>query len=69
MGLGPEDVKSGDEMYDLLGGDVPFILRKTDVDDEFRLVGDCYVHGVMDGQLWRETADGLELESVDGKLE
>ncbi|KAH8883498.1 hypothetical protein GQ53DRAFT_752968 [Thozetella sp. PMI_491] len=69
MGIGPANATTGDEVYDLMGGDVPFVLRPTSGENEFGLLGDCYVHGVMDGQLWRPNADGTWLESVDGSLE
>ena len=28
---------------------MPYILRSTAEDKEFQFVGDCYVHGIMDG--------------------
>ena len=40
----------GDEGCILFGGDVPYILRPTAEDKEFQFVGDCYVHGIMDGE-------------------
>jgi hypothetical protein len=45
----------GDEVYVLLGGDVPRILRPTAEDKEFQFVGHCYVHGIMDGEAVRPT--------------
>lgn len=40
----------GDKGCILLGGDVSYILRPTAEDKEFQFVGDCYVHGIMDGE-------------------
>jgi hypothetical protein len=52
----------GDHIYNLLGGDIPFVLRGSENPSEFMLLGDTYVHGIMDGELWRITADGNGLE-------
>ncbi|PMD29684.1 hypothetical protein L207DRAFT_444914, partial [Hyaloscypha variabilis F] len=32
-----------------LGGNVPFVLRARN-DSKYQLIGECYVHGVMDGE-------------------
>lgn len=56
--LGPEEAREGDVVFILLGCSVPLLLRKVDygsddsdeADDEHELVGECYVHGVMDGE-------------------
>ena len=48
MGLGPKDIKNGDIVSVLLGGQVPFILRK--LDDTYTLIGESYVHGIMNGE-------------------
>lgn len=55
IGMGPKDAKPTDKVYTLIGGEVPFVLRRTETHDEFRLVGESYVHGIMNGELW----DGL----------
>lgn len=49
LGLGPADVEEGDIVVVFLGVNVPFILRP--VRDKYALVGDCYVHGIMYGEL------------------
>ncbi|KAF2844661.1 HET-domain-containing protein [Plenodomus tracheiphilus IPT5] len=61
MGIGPTDTKTGDEIWILAGGNVPFILRPTSVDEETHspgsvhagehsLVGGAHLHGFMDGE-------------------
>lgn len=70
LGLGPQELEVGDEIWILGGGNVPVALRK-DIDpalhaadrevwdgdedeDPFltrELVGLCYVHGIMDGEV------------------
>lgn len=43
--------KSGDKVFVLRGSEVPFILRPCGLGREgFFVVGDCYVHGIMDGE-------------------
>ncbi|RSL58747.1 hypothetical protein CEP54_007648 [Fusarium duplospermum] len=57
MGLGPRFVQPGDIVAVLFGADIPYILRP--VEDHYILVGECYVHGIMDGELMDELPDTL----------
>jgi hypothetical protein len=62
LGLGPCGTSPGDEVYLISGSKVPFVLRKVEdletVSPEndsssypvYRVIGDCYVHGIMDGE-------------------
>ena len=52
FGIGPAELEEGDEIYILAGGKHPFALRPSfgTQPDTFELVGDCYVHGIMDGE-------------------
>jgi hypothetical protein len=54
MGFIPIDAEIGDVIALLEGGRVPYILRpKTGVDEGcYELIGDAYVHGIMDGEGW-----------------
>jgi hypothetical protein len=59
---------SNDGVFLLKGCSVPVILRELneDKDDEdqqdlhFRVIGDAYVHGIMQGELWEEASERLE---------
>jgi hypothetical protein len=60
VGLGPKNMREGDEVCILQGGRVPCILRgvrdKTREEesqsfDQWELVGECYVSGAMHGEL------------------
>ncbi|KAF4457702.1 heterokaryon incompatibility [Fusarium albosuccineum] len=64
LGIGPPDAQVGDEVWVLLCGNIPHILRpKPKATDEsaeaqdqrqcleFKYVGDAYVQGVMDGEV------------------
>jgi hypothetical protein len=56
--LGPMVMESGDIVCVLFGGKIPFCLRPWG--NHYLLVGECYVHGFMNG----EVVDGLEREYV-----
>ncbi|KAF1818395.1 HET-domain-containing protein [Dissoconium aciculare CBS 342.82] len=56
LGLVPQHTMVGDLVAVLPGCSVPFVFRKEGP-DRYSLVGECYVHDVMDGK-FMETATG-----------
>ena len=56
--LGPAVLKVGDVVCVLFGGKMPFCLRPWG--RHYLLVGECYVHGLMDGEAMKM----LEREEV-----
>ncbi|KUJ14857.1 uncharacterized protein LY89DRAFT_783924 [Mollisia scopiformis] len=57
IGLGPARMRAGDRLCALLGGQTPFILRKHISAPRFEVIGDCYTHGLMDGEamnMWKD---------------
>lgn len=60
VGLGPYFAQPGDLCVVFRGGFVPFIIRPGESDGKFRLIGECYVHGIMRGEL----ASMVERESM-----
>lgn len=52
LGMGPQSLKCGDEIWGLEGADVPFVLRRLD-EEKFRLVGEAFVFGAMHGEAVR----------------
>ncbi|TGO35541.1 hypothetical protein BHYA_0154g00030 [Botrytis hyacinthi] len=50
FGLFPLYAEEGDMVYVMDGCDVPYLLRQVDGEGRFRLVGECYVFGIMDGE-------------------
>ncbi|KAF2645476.1 HET-domain-containing protein [Massarina eburnea CBS 473.64] len=63
LGLGPAAMMSGDVVAVLFGGRVPFILRRVEGEDQgWRLVGECYVDGIMDGEVVEERRKGNGIE-------
>lgn len=59
IGVGPAELRINDCIYIVAGGKVPFVLRPSSSISNphtFELVGDCYVHGVMDGEAVNENS-------------
>lgn len=54
IGLGPIGMCRGDSIWILPGADVPFVLRPAR-DDNFSVVGEAYVHKIMDGEFFEFT--------------
>ncbi|KAG4436464.1 hypothetical protein IFR05_008049 [Cadophora sp. M221] len=63
-GLAPMSIEGGDVVCVALGYGLPFILRRT-VNGEFTFVGECYVHGVMEGELGIEEGGSWSAESCE----
>jgi hypothetical protein len=63
--LGPPSVQPGDKVFLLEGGRTPYILRKGDggAEPTYEFLGDCYVHGIMHGEMWTEEFKS-NLESI-----
>ncbi|KAK0662480.1 heterokaryon incompatibility protein-domain-containing protein [Cercophora samala] len=53
LALVPHDTQVGDDVSLLAGGRSPFVVKRTRCNG-FKLVGDCYVDGIMEGEAWRE---------------
>jgi hypothetical protein len=53
IGTGPLYMKVGDHIVAVHGGDVPYVLRHVGgpTEGKFRLIGGCYVDGIMFGEL------------------
>lgn len=49
LGLGPQHLQADDVVSIIQGAVTPFILRPTG-DGRYQLVGEAYVHGIMDGE-------------------
>lgn len=58
VGSGPPWMSNNDVVCIIHGADTPFLIRKSPTSDDgkvvYTLVGECYVHGMMNGE-------GLEL--------
>jgi hypothetical protein len=49
VGLGPRGMAEGDVVCVLFGGRIPYLLRPAE-DERYSLIGEIYVHGIMDGE-------------------
>jgi len=52
VGMVPGIAEAGDFIVLLRGGRLPFVVRRQGAEWEF--LGDCYVHGITDGEAWEE---------------
>jgi hypothetical protein len=50
LGTGFSGMMAGDVVCILFGGNVPYILRPTDIEGQYILIGECYVKGLMQGE-------------------
>ena len=50
LGLGPGDAREGDMICVLHGGPVPFLLHQHPTQSYQNFIGECFVHGMMNGE-------------------
>jgi hypothetical protein len=50
FGIGPERLQTWDTVAVLFGGKTPYVLTAA-ADSCFKFLGECYVHGIMDGEV------------------
>jgi hypothetical protein len=62
FGLVPKDAGRGDTICVLWGGQMPFVLRQEN--GYYVLVGECYVHGKMDGEVMKDVKAGKLREEI-----
>ena len=60
MGLAPKGTLPNDEVVLFFGAHVPFIIRASK-DGGWKLIGECYVYGIMFG----EAMEGLDMEKSE----
>jgi hypothetical protein len=48
--LGPAGLQRGDTLAVIYGAEIPFVFRKNS-NGQYRLIGESYVDGVMDGEV------------------
>jgi len=59
LGLGPKSARVGDEVWFLQGGKIPFLLRRMS-NGNSELVGEAYVHGHMQGEIFSKAGFRVE---------
>lgn len=53
MGIAPHATQAADIVCVFFGGQVPHIMRDTG-EGHYELVGECYIHGIMDGEAFED---------------
>lgn len=56
--VGPDAMQQGDQIVVLFGGKTPYVVRREK--GQWLLLGECYVHGLMNGETLKE--EGLKEE-------
>ena len=54
FGMGPGDLRVGDLVVILFGGQAPFVLRRKPNPGRYSFVGACYIHDIMHGEAVHE---------------
>ncbi|MCJ1378393.1 hypothetical protein MMC17_001491 [Xylographa soralifera] len=62
IGIGPHDLQKDDVVVIILGADMPFVLRARG--DIYQLIGCSYVHGAMNGQLFKSKVHELRTFAI-----
>lgn len=62
IGVAPLDSRRGDEVWIIHGCNIPVLLRKAD-EDYREIVGECYVHGLMYGEVMQDLETGRRTAS------
>ncbi|KAK3614242.1 WD repeat-containing protein jip5 [Elasticomyces elasticus] len=57
----PHDTHPGDCVGIFAGAPFPFVLRPAG-DNEYEMLGDAHIEGMMKGEVWPEAADDPSLE-------
>ena len=63
IGLGPAETKEGDEIVVFFGAATPFVVRRDESGQQWRLVGSAWVQGLMGGEAME--GEGKEGEWFD----
>ena len=57
VGIVPDAAREGDLVCVFYGGCVPFILREVEGRGCYRLIGEAYVYGLMEGEGFRDIGE------------
>ena len=63
MGMLPWATETNDIIYVFLGAKTPFVVRPNS-QGQYRLVGECYIHGLMNGETSKMPDFGDRLEDI-----
>jgi hypothetical protein len=60
IGQGPPGVQVGDIAAIIHGAEVPFLFRRYL--EKYQIIGEAYIHGIMDGEFMESDADFMEFD-------
>ena len=63
MGMLPQASDEGDIVCIISGGKTPFVIR-PDGNGAYRLVGECYLHGLMNGEFMDQPDWGKNIKDI-----
>lgn len=58
IGMVPCRARKGDQVWVLLGCSIPLVLRRWEHKEGFQVIGECYLHGYMNGEVQEESGVG-----------
>jgi len=69
LGLVPQRSLDGDTICIFLGAETPHIIRPCEGDDGrqssvYQLVGECYIHGIMDGEILKKPYETHQIHLI-----
>jgi len=65
IGMAPCRVQKGDQIWVLLGCSIPLVLRKCEGEQSYQVIGECYLHGFMNGEALEDLRSGsVKVEDV-----
>ncbi|OGM44113.1 hypothetical protein ABOM_007286 [Aspergillus bombycis] len=65
VGIVPKNTQTGDRIAVFHGSVVPFIIRKTETPDgHYRVIGECYIDGMMHGEYMDSSGQCLDISLV-----
>jgi hypothetical protein len=59
----PKNARNGDIICVLFGGEVPYLLRLSGR-GFYRVIGECYVHGIMHGESLSHDTEVVEFQLI-----
>ena len=67
VGMGPQKIQKDDIVVVVFGCHVPLVLRE--VEGCYKIIGECYVHGIMNGELVRDLeGKGVETATFEAEI-
>ncbi|KAL8992232.1 MAG: hypothetical protein Q9169_007262 [Polycauliona sp. 2 TL-2023] len=65
MGMGPISLEVGDSIWLVPGAQIFFAFRARPSTDRYEFIGDCYVHGLMDGEAVHTALPTMEIIELE----